>query len=128
MVARLSRLWSVAVPALLFAFLVDQVGRHLAPELDQAWAEAAWAEGIWAEAAIADGGRPAARIDRKSVVKGKSVSVRVDLGGRRNIKQKKRRNSNRNAASKKKSQICTTSATPQTQHKHQITQTVTKQP
>src|SRR3546814_11224337 len=26
--------------------------------------------------------------DRKSVVKGKSVSVRVDLGGRRSIKQK----------------------------------------
>src|SRR3546814_10584020 len=26
--------------------------------------------------------------DRKSVVSGKSVSVRVDLGGRRNIKQK----------------------------------------
>src|SRR3546814_17736592 len=34
---------------------------------------------------IADG-------DRKSVVKGKSVSVRVDLGGRRNIKQKKSNN------------------------------------
>src|SRR3546814_18334071 len=28
-------------------------------------------------------------IDRKSVVKGKSVSVRVDLGGRRSIKKKK---------------------------------------
>src|SRR3546814_18716618 len=28
-------------------------------------------------------------IDRKSVVLGKSVSVRVDLGGRRNIKKKK---------------------------------------
>src|SRR3546814_18530752 len=27
--------------------------------------------------------------DRKSVVEGKSVSVRVDLGGRRHIKQKK---------------------------------------
>src|SRR3546814_19993306 len=27
--------------------------------------------------------------DRKSVVEGKSVSVRVDLGGRRNIKKKK---------------------------------------
>src|SRR3546814_15549242 len=27
-------------------------------------------------------------IDRKSVVSGKSVSVRVDLGGRRNIKKK----------------------------------------
>src|SRR3546814_19951644 len=39
--------------------------------------------------------REAARIgveqrDRKSVVSGKSVSVRVDLGGRRNIKQKKK--------------------------------------
>src|SRR3546814_18508375 len=27
-------------------------------------------------------------LDRKSVVKGRSVSVRVDLGGRRNIKKK----------------------------------------
>src|SRR3546814_14890821 len=31
------------------------------------------------------------RTDRKSVVKGKSVSVRVDLGGRRIIKKKKNR-------------------------------------
>src|SRR3546814_12648670 len=30
-------------------------------------------------------------IDRKSVVEGKSVSVRVDLGGRRIIKKKKNR-------------------------------------
>src|SRR3546814_12605008 len=30
------------------------------------------------------------RIDRKSVVEGKSVSVRVDLGGRRIIKKKKK--------------------------------------
>src|SRR3546814_13651324 len=30
--------------------------------------------------------------DRKSVVKGKSVSVRVDLGGRRIIKKKKKKN------------------------------------
>src|SRR3546814_15022225 len=28
------------------------------------------------------------QVDRKSVVQGKSVSVRVDLGGRRNIKNK----------------------------------------
>jgi peptidoglycan/LPS O-acetylase OafA/YrhL len=61
-VARLSRLWSVAVPALLFAFLVDRIGRHVAPALDPAWAEAAWADGIWAEAALADGGWPAARL------------------------------------------------------------------
>src|SRR3546814_19186406 len=33
-------------------------------------------------------GRPAARGDRKSVVQGKSVSVRADLGGRRVIKKK----------------------------------------
>src|SRR3546814_17476357 len=31
-------------------------------------------------------------LDRKSVVSGKSVSVRVDLGGRRNIKKKKIKN------------------------------------
>src|SRR3546814_12084134 len=30
-------------------------------------------------------------VDRKSVVEGKSVSVRVDLGGRRYIKKKKRK-------------------------------------
>src|SRR3546814_17290593 len=34
-------------------------------------------------------GRPQARRDRKSVVKGKSVSGRVDLGGRRIHKKKK---------------------------------------
>src|SRR3546814_354643 len=34
-------------------------------------------------------GLPLPGVDRKSVVKGKSVSVRVDLGGRRNIKKKK---------------------------------------
>src|SRR3546814_16053933 len=32
-------------------------------------------------------------VDRKSVVSGKSVSVRVDLGGRRTIKQKNKINS-----------------------------------
>src|SRR3546814_14504272 len=32
----------------------------------------------------------APRADRKRVVSGKSVSVRVDLGGRRNLKQKTR--------------------------------------
>lgn len=31
--ARLARLWSVAVPALVFAFVVDRIGRALAPEL-----------------------------------------------------------------------------------------------
>src|SRR3546814_12666809 len=33
--------------------------------------------------------RAVERVDRKSGVSGKSVSVRVDLGGRRNIKKKK---------------------------------------
>src|SRR3546814_15200995 len=33
-------------------------------------------------------------LDRKSVVQGKSVSVRVDLGGRRIIKKKKTRQAN----------------------------------
>src|SRR3546814_18252423 len=33
--------------------------------------------------------RPTARRDRKSVVKAKSVAVRVDLGGRSNIRKKK---------------------------------------
>src|SRR3546814_2112858 len=35
-----------------------------------------------------DDHRPRARLDRKSVVSGKSVSVRVDIGGRRIIKKK----------------------------------------
>src|SRR3546814_12765776 len=34
--------------------------------------------------------RPSKVLDRKSVVEGKSVSVRVDLGGRRGIKKKTR--------------------------------------
>src|SRR3546814_15238000 len=34
-----------------------------------------------------EGGRP----DRKSVVEGKGVSVRVDLGGRRNLKKRRER-------------------------------------
>src|SRR3546814_11500876 len=36
-----------------------------------------------------DAGLSSGTIDRKSVVSGKSVSVRVDLGGRRIIKKKK---------------------------------------
>src|SRR3546814_15049450 len=36
----------------------------------------------------------AVRVDRKSVVSGKSVSVRVDLGGRRIIKKKKKETNN----------------------------------
>src|SRR3546814_12503943 len=35
--------------------------------------------------------------DRKSVVEGKSGSVRVDLGGRRNIKKKNKENTNKTA-------------------------------
>src|SRR3546814_12300501 len=37
-----------------------------------------------------------ATTDRKSVVKGKSVSVRVDLGGRCILKKKKKKNTNPN--------------------------------
>src|SRR3546814_13244523 len=45
-------------------------------------------------AAVAGGSTNAAKGDRKSVVEGKSVSVRVDLGGRRIIKKKKNKNTN----------------------------------
>src|SRR3546814_12578834 len=38
--------------------------------------------------------------DRKSVVEGKSVSVRVDLGGGRSIKKKKKREMNRGKQNK----------------------------
>src|SRR3546814_12252872 len=41
---------------------------------------------------------PTPTADRKSAVSGKSVSVRVDLGGRRNIKKKKRGHSHTNDA------------------------------
>src|SRR3546814_13583170 len=40
--------------------------------------------------AIDIGARGIAPLDRKSVVWGKSVSVRLDLGGRRYVKKKKR--------------------------------------
>src|SRR3546814_10973288 len=42
--------------------------------------------------ALCDPGSGKSRDDRKSVVSGKSVSVRVDLGGRRIIKKKKKHN------------------------------------
>src|SRR3546814_13283447 len=42
-------------------------------------------------AAPRPGGHPAFHGDRKSVVWGKSVSVRVDLGGRRIIKKKRKK-------------------------------------
>src|SRR3546814_21155968 len=40
----------------------------------------------------APGGRGPGDLDRKSVVEGKSVSVRVEIGGRRPIKKKKTKN------------------------------------
>src|SRR3546814_10995292 len=43
--------------------------------------------------------------DRKSVVKGKSVSVRVDLGGRRIIKTKTERIPNKNASTNRKTNL-----------------------
>src|SRR3546814_13750531 len=42
------------------------------------------------------GHRERQQADRKSVVEGKSVSVRVDLGGRRTLKKRKRRRRVRN--------------------------------
>src|SRR3546814_14163181 len=42
--------------------------------------------------------RPMRRGERKSVVSGKSVSVRVELGGRRDLKTKKTTQRTRNAA------------------------------
>src|SRR3546814_14795231 len=53
--------------------------RIIAPPLFRRTAERAWLSGSLAQIR-----------DRKSVVSGKSVSVRVDLGGRRIIKQHKR--------------------------------------
>src|SRR3546814_13892352 len=43
------------------------------------------------EQAVRKPGRNLSPADRKSVVEGKSVSVRVDLGGRRIIKKKKKK-------------------------------------
>src|SRR3546814_14444668 len=45
-------------------------------------ARSPWVSGTWAD-------KEGRARDRKSVVEGKSVSVRVDLGGRRIIKNKK---------------------------------------
>src|SRR3546814_14173116 len=52
---------------------------------------AEWISGKEAEAATVSFATPAGE-DRKSVVSGKSVSVRVDLGGSRSIKKKKKKN------------------------------------
>src|SRR3546814_12564058 len=48
-------------------------------------------EGVAARRGDETAGKRAVDVDRKSVVWGKSVSVRVDLGGRPNIKQKKKK-------------------------------------
>src|SRR3546814_1187783 len=45
--------------------------------------------GLWRGGDHGEGTQETRRTDRKSVVKGKSVSVRVELGGRRIIKKKK---------------------------------------
>src|SRR3546814_16461693 len=62
-------------------------------EIEAEQHEALQADARAADAAIRDEGGDDQRIDgqpdRKSVVEGKSVSVRVDLGGRRIIKNKK---------------------------------------
>src|SRR3546814_15604182 len=51
-------------------------------------------EGVAADDAVVEEGQGLARLhglqDRKSVEEGKSVSVRVDLGGRRTLKKKKK--------------------------------------
>src|SRR3546814_17310197 len=44
-------------------------------------------------AVIANAPEEIGAVDRKSVVEGKSVSVRVDLGGRRILKKKKKKSS-----------------------------------
>src|SRR3546814_12886981 len=60
-----------------------EFGRELAIFLAILWLALSLA--AWAQVAL--GLRP---LDRKSVVQGKSVSVRVDIGGRRIIKKKKK--------------------------------------
>src|SRR3546814_18779136 len=61
------------------AFAMDQAATELGLASKIRWG------GAWDRVLSAFGGS----IDRKSVVSGKSVSVRVDLGGRRLIKKKK---------------------------------------
>src|SRR3546814_14256553 len=63
--------------------LVDLVNDIRAGQIDQVIVALPWA---------AEGRLQEVVGDRKSVVLGKSVSVRVDLGGRRIIKKKKKRN------------------------------------
>src|SRR3546814_18480325 len=52
-------------------------------------AQGAWAEGLAQTRPGLAAYQPRGRVDRQRVVEGKSVSVRVDLGGRRHIHQKK---------------------------------------
>src|SRR3546814_11675511 len=61
-------------------------------------------------AGVREGGRPG---DRKSVVKGTSVSVRVDLGGRRILKKKKTYNNTANGPTDRQ-----TTVTLQTSYNH----------
>src|SRR3546814_11838614 len=55
-------------------------------------------------------------LDRKSVVSGKSVSVRVDLGGRRIIKKKKRNKHKPTTYTKKHTQESTHRSNPTQTH------------
>src|SRR3546814_14485684 len=70
---------------------VRQVGRYLRPQALED-AVAALADGGYTVLAGGTDVYPARVGDRKSVVEGQSVSVRVDLGGRRSIKKKKHNN------------------------------------
>src|SRR3546814_19030477 len=63
---------------------VDSAGRlWISTDQGSAWSKSGTADGIWGLATEGD------LRARKSVVSGKQVSVRVDLGGRRLIKKKK---------------------------------------
>src|SRR3546814_13098572 len=75
-----------SLPVLRSALLAgdaDRPAQHIHPQID-----VRSAGDLLSRAGFA---MPVADGDRKSVVEGKSVSVRVDLGGRRIIKKKKKR-------------------------------------
>src|SRR3546814_4506813 len=87
--------WSSDVCSSDLPFLAGGVFGFFAVWLRRWLSETPVFEAMHARKELADG--LPLRLDRKSVVSGKSVSVRVDLGGRRIIKKKKNTDTKRTA-------------------------------
>src|SRR3546814_19047321 len=79
------------------------VARSCSPQSSSGVADARLSRLVMVATSHCLGLRPCVEVDRTSVVYGKSVSVRFDIGGRRIIKKKKKIKHKLNKTEKKKS-------------------------